>query len=105
MTGIRQNGRLSFAMPPTLDKALARAAGLDPGTAAAKAVFVMRRSKPDAKPQLFDFAWDRADGLIAAQQFPLESNDIVYVAEAPIVSIQKVVNTIFQLALPAQILK
>lgn len=102
--GIRQNGRLSFAAPPTLSVALARAGGLDANIAAANGMFVMRQTV-NGRPLLYDFSWNRAGGMLAAQQFPLEANDVVYVAEAPILSIQKVVNTLFQLVLPAQLIK
>ena len=102
--GIRQNGRLSFAAAPTLSVALARAGGLDANIAAANGMFVMRQTV-NGRPLLYDFSWNRAGGMLAAQQFPLEANDVVYVAEAPILSIQKVVNTLFQLVLPAQLIK
>ena len=54
---------------------------------------------------LYEFAWKRGDGLVAADQFPLETGDVVYVAEAPIVSIQKVVGLLFQMTLPVQVLR
>ena len=105
---MRQNSQLGFAEAPTLTHALARASGLDPNLAA-RAVFVMRE-RPADRPLLYDFAWNRAEGMIAANRFLLVDNDVIYndviyVAEAPIVSIQKVVNTLFQLVLPAQLAK
>ena len=103
-SGTRRNGVIGFAKQPVLAEALAEANGLDPNVANDHAVFVLRR-RDGAKPALYDFAWKRADGLIAAQQFPLESGDLVYVAEAPIVSAQKVIGLLFQLTLPAQVLK
>jgi polysaccharide biosynthesis/export protein len=102
--GTRKNGVLGFAKQPALAEALADANGLDGNTANDHAVYVMRR-RVGAKPILFEFAWKRGDGLVAAQQFPLEDGDVVYVAEAPIVSIQKVVGLLFQVTLPAQVLK
>jgi polysaccharide export outer membrane protein len=102
--GIRNNGQLSFARSPTLTEALSRAAGLDSWLADGNAVFVMRK-RESMRPLLYNFAWDRTQGLLAAQGFYLANNDVVYVAEAPLVSVQKVSNTLFQLVLPAQILK
>jgi polysaccharide export outer membrane protein len=102
--GARRNGVIGFAKQPALAEAIAEANGLDGNAANDHAVFVLRR-REGARPTLYDFAWKRGDGMIAAQQFPLESGDVVYVAEAPIVSVQKVVGLLFQLTLPAQVLR
>ena len=102
--GVRNNGQLSFARSPTLTEAISRASGLDSWLADGHAVFVMRK-RESMRPLLYNFAWDRTQGLLAAQGFYLLDNDVVYVAEAPLVSVQKVSNTLFQLVLPAQILK
>lgn len=102
--GTRKNGVLRFAKQPVLAEAIADANGLDGNVANDHAVFVLRH-QTGAKPVLYDFAWKRADGLLAAQQFPLEDGDLVYVAEAPIVSMQKVIGLLFQVTLPAQVLK
>ena len=102
--GIRQNGQLAFVHPPALTDALARASGLDSNLADAHAVFVLRRDGA-ATPRLYDFAWDRAEGVIAAQRFRLIDEDVVYVAEAPSVPVQKVVGLLFQFAVPVQSFK
>ena len=102
--GTRRNGVIGFAKQPALAEALAEANGLDGNVANDHAVFVLRK-RAGARPVLYDFAWKRGAGLIAAQQFPLESEDVVYVAEAPIVSVQKVIGLLFQVTLPAQVLK
>lgn len=102
--GARKDGVLGFAKQPVLAEALAEAEGLDGNTANDNAVFVMRR-RSGAKPILYNFAWNKPLGIVAAQQFPLEDGDLVYVAEAPIVSIQKVVNLLFQVTLPVQVIR
>ncbi|SDA12578.1 polysaccharide biosynthesis/export family protein [Sphingomonas sp. NFR15] len=102
--GTRRNGVIGFAKQPALAEALAEANGLDGNTANDHAVFVLRR-REGAKPVLYDFAWKRGAGLVAAQDFPLDNGDVVYVSEAPIVSIQKVIGLLFQVTLPAQVLK
>jgi polysaccharide export outer membrane protein len=102
--GVRKDGVLGFSKQTMLSNVLAQASGLDSNTANDHAVFVLRR-RPGDKPLLYDFAWNRAQGLVAAHQFPMEDGDLVYVAEAPIVSIQKVIGILFQLTLPAQVLK
>lgn len=102
--GARKDGVFGFSKQTNLSNVLAEASGLDSGVADAHAVFVLRK-RPDATPVLYDFAWNRAQGLIAAHQFPMENGDLVYVAEAPIVPIQKVIGILFQVTLPAQVLK
>ncbi len=103
-SGTRKNGVIGFAKQPALAEALAEAGGLDNNVANDHAVFVLRKREGE-KPVLYDFAWKQASALVAAQQFPLESGDVVYVAEAPIVSVQKVIGLLFQVTLPAQVLK
>jgi len=102
--GIRQNGQLAFARPPALTDALARASGLDSNLADGHAVFVLRRNGT-AQPRLYDFAWDRTEGVVAAQRFKLVDDDVVYVAEAPSVPVQKVVGLLFQFAVPVTAFK
>jgi polysaccharide export outer membrane protein len=102
--GVKADGVQGFAEPPVLSTILARASGLDSNVANNHAVFVFRQ-RAGARPVLYDFSWDKADGLIASRSFPLQTGDVVYVAEAPIVSIERVINILFQLALPAQTLK
>jgi len=101
--GIQNNGVFGFAESPPLTQVLAKAAGVNPNAANNHAVFILRKRQGD-RPVLYDFAWNRAQGLIAASRFPVKNGDLVYVAEAPIVSAQRVIAIIFQLALPAQIL-
>jgi len=102
--GARKDGVFGFAKQTNLSSVLGEASGLDSGVADAHAVFVLRK-RQGATPVLYDFAWNRAQGLIAAHQFPMENGDLVYVAEAPIVPIQKVIGILFQVTLPAQVLK
>ncbi|WP_157220269.1 polysaccharide biosynthesis/export family protein [Flavisphingomonas formosensis] len=102
--GVQKNGVYGFGKPPTLSGVLAQAAGLNGQTANNHAVFVLRQ-RPGQRPVLYDFAWNRAQGLIASQQFQMQDADLVYVAEAPIVSLQKIINILFQVSLPAQVLK
>jgi polysaccharide export outer membrane protein len=102
--GTRRNGVIGFPKQPTLSEALAEANGLDSNSANDHAVFVMRR-RDGARPLLYDFAWNRAEGMVAASQFPLEDGDVVYVAEAPMVALQKVIGLLFQASLPVQTLR
>jgi polysaccharide export outer membrane protein len=102
--GTRRDGVIGFARQPVLAEALAEASGLDGNSANDHAVFVMRR-QADKKPVLYNFAWNKPMGIVAAQQFPLEDGDLVYVADAALVSAQKVIGLIFQATLPAQVLR
>lgn len=100
--GVKANGIYGFADTPSLSDAIAQASGLDTSTANAHAVFVLRQ-RDGQRPVLYDFAWNQPQGLVASRQFPLKDGDLVYVAEAPIVSVQKVINLLYQVALPAQL--
>ena len=102
--GMQANGVFDFAHVPTLSEALARGAGLNPNTANDHAVFVLRE-RAGTTPILYDFAWNKAQGLVASHRFQMQSGDLVYVAEAPIVPIQRVINILFQASLPAQFVK
>jgi polysaccharide export outer membrane protein len=102
--GARRDAVIGFARQPVLAEALAEASGLDGNSANDHAVFVMRR-QADKRPVLYNFAWNKPMGIVSAQQFPLEDGDLVYVADAPLVSAQKVIGLIFQATLPAQVLR
>lgn len=103
--GVSKDGEYDYASPPTLAEVLAQAAGLDAGTANDHAVFVLRPAVHGNKPTVYNFAWNKVDGLVASQEFPIKNGDVVYVAAAPIVPIQRAISILFQLALPAQVLK
>jgi polysaccharide export outer membrane protein len=61
------------------------------------------RPRQNERPTLYDFAWNHVQGLVASQDFEVENGDLVYVAEAPIVPVQRVVSILFELALPAEV--
>lgn len=100
--GIVRNGLLSFAKSPSLAATIAASQGLNPNTANSTKIFIFRQHYGQ-KPTLFTFSWTDGDGLAASQLFPMENNDIVYVAESPIIPVARVLNTIFQMAEPALI--
>jgi len=101
--GMQANAIVDFGHVPTLSEAVARGAGLNANAANDRSVFVLRET--GSRPVLYDFAWERAAGLVASHRFPLKSGDLVYVSEAPIVSVQRVINLIYQATLPAQLAK
>jgi len=102
--GIQKNGVYGFGKSPTLSAVLAQASGLNGQAADNHAIFVLRQ-RFGQRPVLYNFAWDRAQGLIASHRFQMQDGDLVYVSEAPIVSLQKIINILFQATLPAQVLK
>lgn len=89
------NGLYDFAQHPSLAQTIAKAKGLNPQTANAKAVYVFRNGQA---PTLYSFAFKTTDAQFAAQQFPLMDGDIVYVAEAGIVPFQQVMASIWPIA-------
>jgi polysaccharide biosynthesis/export protein len=100
--GVRKNGKFDFAHVPTLAEVLAAASGLDANTADDHAVFVLEETTQGQRPVLYNFAWNKLEGLVASHRFPLKDGDMVYVAEAPIVPVERAVSILFQLAVPVQ---
>ncbi|HET6306042.1 MAG TPA: polysaccharide biosynthesis/export family protein [Rhodopila sp.] len=100
--GVKKAGVYDFGESPSLAQVLAQASGLDGNAADDHAVFVMR-PRQNERPTLYDFAWNHVQGLVASQDFEVENGDLVYVAEAPIVPVQRVVSILFELALPAEV--
>ncbi|AOJ07262.1 polysaccharide biosynthesis/export family protein [Burkholderia mayonis] len=100
--GVRKNGQFGFAHPPTLAEVLASASGLDANLADDHAVFVLEGKPRGERPVLYDFAWNNLQGLIASHSFPINDGDMIYVAEAPIVPVERAISILFQLALPVQ---
>ena len=102
--GLNKSGEYDYAQPPTLAELLAQASGLNDNVANDHAIFVLRKAEVGTPATVYDFSWNKLDGMVAAQDFPIDNGDVVYVADAPIVPVQKVVGILFQLALPAQVL-
>jgi polysaccharide export outer membrane protein len=101
----------------SLAQALARSGGLDGTAADAKAVFVFRMENPDLLtnwpqplhplpngkvPVVFRFDFSNPATLFAAQNFPIQNHDLVYVASAPITDLQKFLGLIVQIVYPIQ---
>jgi polysaccharide export outer membrane protein len=101
----------------SLAQALAQAGGLDGNQADAKAVFVFRFEKPSVLPQwpkpvrmadngkipvVFRFDFSNPATLFAAQTFPIQNHDLIYVASAPITDLQKFLGLIVQIVYPIQ---
>ncbi|WP_346778339.1 polysaccharide biosynthesis/export family protein [Paraburkholderia sp. Tr-20389] len=103
--GVHKNSELDFAHVPTLAEVLASASGLDANAADDHAVFVLEETPQDKRPVLYNFAWNKLDGLVASHRFPIKDGDMIYVAEAPIVPVERAVNILFQLAVPIQAIK
>jgi polysaccharide export outer membrane protein len=101
----------------SLAQALARAGGLNGNQADAKAVFVFRFEKPSLLarwpqpmrttangdvPVVFRFDFSNPATLFAAQTFPIQNHDLIYVASAPITDLQKFLGLIVQIVYPIQ---
>ena len=101
----------------TLSQALGRMSGLQDSRANAKGVFVFRFEDPanltpeqlakvtltaDGKaPIIYQINLRDPQSLFVVQTFPMRDKDVVYVANAPIADIQKLVNVIYSSILPA----
>jgi polysaccharide export outer membrane protein len=101
----------------SLIQALAQAGGLDGNQADTKAVYIFRFEKPQLVPDLkqpvqltpegtvpvvFRFDFSNPATLFAAQDFPIQNHDLIYVATAPISDFQKFLGLIVQIVYPIQ---
>ena len=100
--GATRAGSYGFGEVPSLAQVLAQAQGLNPNAANARHIFVFRQNMKTGST-LYDFDFNSGVGILTAQTFPIEDRDIVYVAESPLIPVSRVLNTIFQMALPATI--
>ena len=100
--GVMRAGGYGFGETPSLAQVLAQAQGLNPNAANAQHIFIFRQNLK-MSPVLYDFNFNSGTGILTAQTFPIEDQDIIYVAESPIIPVSRVLNTIFQMALPATI--
>jgi polysaccharide export outer membrane protein len=85
-----RDGRLS------LSEALSQAGSVNPNTADAKQLFVIRNSTSD-KPEIYHLDASSPTSMLLANQFPLQPKDVVYVDNNGLVRFNRVLN----LLLPA----
>ncbi len=111
-----KNEEINFeAQGITLAQALARAGGLQDARSDAQGVFVFRLENVDALKWPAQPVRTTADGKVpvvyrvnlrdpnaffVAQSFMMDNKDLLYVSNAPITEIQKVLNLVFSVAYP-----
>lgn len=103
----------------TLAQALARSGGLNTNQANAQAVYVFRFERPSLLPHwpkpvklaangkvpvVFRFNFSNPTTFFAAQTFPIQNHDLIYVATAPSVDLQKFLGLVVQIVYPFQTL-
>jgi polysaccharide export outer membrane protein len=86
-----RNGRLSLA------QALSEAGSINPNTAKAKELFVIRTSTTGSQPQIYHLDATSPVSMVLANQFALQPKDVVYVDNGGLVKFNRVLN----LLLPA----
>ncbi|MCG5514352.1 polysaccharide biosynthesis/export family protein [Ectothiorhodospira shaposhnikovii] len=74
----------------TLTQALAESSGLNPSTARAGSVYVLRGSSE--RPQVYYLDLRRADGLLLGDRFALAERDVIFVDAAPITRWNRFIN-------------
>ena len=118
MGATRETKEVDFqASGISLAQALAQAGGLNGNEADAKAVFVFRFEKPSLLPHwpkpvqltasgkvpvVFRFDFSDPATLFAAQTFPIQNHDLIYVGTAPVTELQKFLGLIVQIVYPIQ---
>ncbi|NIF88769.1 polysaccharide biosynthesis/export family protein [Burkholderia sp. Cy-637] len=99
----------------TLAQAIARSGGLDDSRSDAQGVFIFRLEDASALPWPVKPVRTTADGKVpviyrmnlrdpkaffVAQSFTMDNKDLLYVSNAPIAELQKVLNLVFSVAYP-----
>jgi polysaccharide export outer membrane protein len=85
----------------TLADALADAGGVNPLTANARQIYVMRGAD-SARTQIYHLNSDASDSMLMAGKFRLQSRDVVYVDAAPVVRWARLINNILPSATVAR---
>jgi polysaccharide export outer membrane protein len=115
---VGQNGLIPFENTHmSLDEALAKAGGLSDERADPAAVFVIRfetadvaRQMPQAQgipvqqgvvPAVYHLDMREPSALFLARRFPVRNKDIIYVSDAPLSDVQKVLTLVNLLVQPA----
>lgn len=87
----------------SLVQALARAGGLQDSRAHARGVFVFRLEEDggsEKQPVIYRLDLQDAGAFFAAQNFPVQDRDVLYVSNAPAVDLQKFLNIVVQAIYP-----
>ncbi|HQT74689.1 MAG TPA: polysaccharide biosynthesis/export family protein [Acidiphilium sp.] len=115
-----RNAEVSFeASGISLAQAIARAGGLNDNRSNPAGVFVFRFAKPSALkwptppkllvhgkvPVIFQFNLRDPATFFAAEAFPVHNNDLIYVSNAPVTDLQKVLNVVSSIVYPFQTLQ
>lgn len=111
-----KNEEINFeAQGITLAQALARAGGLQDNRSDARGVFVFRlenrnalnwpvapiRTTADGKvPVIYRLDLRDPNSFFVAQSFVMDNKDLLYVSNAPVTELQKVLNLVFSVAYP-----
>lgn len=85
-----------FDDTPTLAEVVASGGGLSTQRAQGAAVYVLSHDHRT----IYEFPWDSLDGIRAAQIFPVQDDDVVYVSTSPSVKFQQIVGILFDAAYP-----
>ncbi|MFM0161113.1 polysaccharide biosynthesis/export family protein [Paraburkholderia sediminicola] len=111
-----KNQEINFeAQGITLAQAIARAGGLDDSRSDARGVFIFRledanalqwpttpvRTTAEGKvPVVYRVNLRDANSLFVTQSFVMDNGDLLYVSNAPVTELQKVLNLVFSVAYP-----
>ncbi|SOT40911.1 polysaccharide biosynthesis/export family protein [Burkholderia cenocepacia] len=111
-----KNQEINFeAQGITLAQALARAGGLEDTRSDARGVFIFRLEHADAMrwpispvratadgrvPVIYRIDLKDPNAFFVAQSFMMDNRDVLYVSNAPVTEIQKVLNLVFSVAYP-----
>lgn len=88
---------MAFDEMPSLARALSSSGGMNPGIAQGRAIFVLKQKTR----MIYYVDFDKVEGMKAAQNFPIENQDVIYIPSARSVTLQQAVNIIMSIGYPA----
>jgi polysaccharide export outer membrane protein len=91
---LMRNGRM------TLNEALGDAGGVNPNSASAEQIFVIRKSETGGEPHVFHLDGTSPVALAIAEGFELEPKDVVYVDARELVRWSRVINLLIPATQP-----
>lgn len=97
--GWRTPSIVAFDEKPFLSEVLAKAGDLDRNSAQGRAIFILKRLNGN----IYKVDMSKVDGLLSAQNFPIDDRDVIYVPPARIVPLQQIVNTLTSAGYPAAV--
>ena len=103
-SGMRKPDIYGFDGNIPVSEVLAKAGGLNGNTANYRYV-LLYHPEANGRTELAVFHWDSGAGFLASQRYLVRNNSVLYVSSQPIIKLNRALNLLLNVALPAQVFK